>query len=99
MPEDKKPMIPTSCFRKRKRHCSAERASKIKLRRHDLYAQLSPDERERFLSQRRAKNVQSVRPTLLVECTEEAFGSEISVESPKQVALRIGESSSGTKKG
>ncbi|KAK4366735.1 hypothetical protein RND71_014615 [Anisodus tanguticus] len=67
MPADKKPTVPSSCFLKRKRHYSTERASKIKPRRHDLYTQLSVDKKEMILSERRAKNLESISGSLFVD--------------------------------
>lgn len=99
MSSDKKMMAPTYSSQKRKHHLSAERASKIKLRRHDLYVQLSIDKKKMFLSRWRVKNVDSASCCLLVECTKEASCFGVGVDLPRQQALAIRESSSAAKKG
>ncbi|XP_016508932.1 uncharacterized protein LOC107826464 isoform X2 [Nicotiana tabacum] len=92
MPTDKKATAPSCRLQKRKRHYSAERASKIKLRRHDVYTNQSADKKEILLSQRRSKNIESTSQGLLVEHTEVASSSEAAVELPRQRILTIGES-------
>ncbi|XP_019264099.1 PREDICTED: uncharacterized protein LOC109241780 isoform X2 [Nicotiana attenuata] len=92
MPTDKKTIAPSWLFQKRKRQYSAERASKIKLRRHDVYANQSADKKEMLLAQRRSKNIESTSQGLLVEHTEVASSSETATELSGQRILKIEES-------
>ncbi|KAG5626494.1 hypothetical protein H5410_011712 [Solanum commersonii] len=77
----------------------SERASKIKLSRHDLYVQLSIGKKEIFFLRQRVKNVDSASFCLLVECTKEASCYGVGVDLPRQQALAIRESSSAARKG
>nr|XP_009804972.1 PREDICTED: uncharacterized protein LOC104250114 isoform X5 [Nicotiana sylvestris] len=92
MPIDIKATTQSCLFQKRKRHYSAERASKLKLRRHDVYANQSADKKEMLLAQRRSKNIESTSQGLLFEHIEVASSSETAAELPRQRILTIGES-------
>lgn len=72
MSTDKEFVVPTCSSHKRK-YYSAERASKIKLKRRERYAQLPLEKKELFLSQRRSKNLKSVSSCLFFTPTNEAF--------------------------
>ncbi|XP_016440781.1 uncharacterized protein LOC107766495 isoform X4 [Nicotiana tabacum] len=90
MPADKTTIASTSCSSKKKRQYSTEIISKMKLRRRELYKQLSFDKKESLLSQRRSKEFESKSQCLLLDSTKEgsSFKAKVDLHWKRTLTIR-----------
>nr|XP_033509290.1 uncharacterized protein LOC104086180 [Nicotiana tomentosiformis]XP_033509291.1 uncharacterized protein LOC104086180 [Nicotiana tomentosiformis] len=98
MSADKTIIASTSCPPKKKRQYSVEELFKMKLRRRELYRELSFDKSESLLSQRRSKEFESKSQRVLLDSSKEGLSFKAEVELPKKTTLMICEPSSVTER-